>query len=371
MQSETVASRPVLPYDARSVMAAGICLASLFFDAFGWLLAIVGILLLRRAAFPARIKWILAAIALAPKILFLGVQSLRPPAELTFTIEPWTLATSSALWSWSTLLAGFGSVLVRSSGESPGAPEALVQPTSSGSPLLKAAGLALIAAAGWMLLGLGDDFQGIQAAGDGRWVLQHAVRGAVATFTRDEVASIEALDRRTRGSASFPVRIALTNGRTFSASTRSNTALEGLRKFAATADLRPGTARLRSSYHGDWTNGGSGLKLRDCMGTYEFVDERLGERSTIEIWPEKGRLAGKETILDRQGGHVRVLRGIKISDTGEMEFHGGFYALAQGQSKSAVSFSMRWDADAESGKFTKDGLEIGSKKFRKLRAQSP
>jgi glycopeptide antibiotics resistance protein len=72
---------------------------ALFFNALGWLLAIIGIFLLRRAVFQPRVKWILAAVAVGPKILFLGVQSLSAPVGLSFTIEPRTLATSSALWS--------------------------------------------------------------------------------------------------------------------------------------------------------------------------------------------------------------------------------------------------------------------------------
>ena len=345
-------------------MAAGLCLMALFFNALGWLLAIIGIFLLRRAVFQPRVKWILASVALGPKILFLGVQSLSAPLGLSFTIEPRTLATSSALWSWSILMAGFGSFLLYVPLKSRRAPDTPLGPTSSGTPLLKVLGLVLIVLAIIMLLGLSDDFQRIQDAGNGRWALKHAVRGAVATFTRDELASIEAIARRTRGSASYSVRVGLKDGRTFSASTRSVAAFQDLRKFATTAGLRPGTVRIRRLHGGDWTNGASGFTLHDCIGTYEYVDERRGERSTVELWLENGRLAGKETVLDGQRRYVQTLRDIKISDTGEMEFQESPYAASE-SSKSTVSFSLRWSAQGESGRFTKDGLEIGLKKYRK------
>jgi hypothetical protein len=370
MQSETLPSRLVLRYDARSAIAAGLCLLALFFNALGWLLAIVGIFLLRRAVFQPKVKWILATLALAPKILFLGVQSLSASPALSFTIEPRTLATSSALWSWSILLAVSGLLILyvprqlRGVPEAP-VPDAAMQSTSSGTRLLKLSGLVLIAPAVTMLLGLTDDFQRIEDAGNGRWALKHAVRGAIATFTRDELASIEAIERRTRGSSSYSVRVKLINGRTYSASTKSAAAFEDLRKFATTADLRPGSVRIHRPYGHEWTNGASGFTLKDCIGTYEYVDERRGERSTFEFWFQNDRLAGKETILDGQGRHIQMLRDIKLGDTGEVEFEESPYATAQEQSKSTISFSLRWSAQGESGRFTKDGLEIGLKKYRK------
>jgi hypothetical protein len=208
MHSDTLPSPPASRYDARSLTAAGLCLVSLFFDALGWLLAIIGIFLLRRAAFPRRVKWILGAIALAPKILFLGVRSLSAPVGLSFTIEPRTLATSSSLWVWSILLGGFGLWLLFGPLPARRALNAPVQPTSSGPLLLKLAGLVSIALAVIMLLGLTDDFQRIEDAGDGRWALKHAVRGATATFTRVELASIEGTaSRAARGPGRNSVRV--------------------------------------------------------------------------------------------------------------------------------------------------------------------
>jgi hypothetical protein len=51
MPSDTPVPSGVPPYDLRSLAAAALCVASLFFDTMGWLMAIVGVVLLRRAVF--------------------------------------------------------------------------------------------------------------------------------------------------------------------------------------------------------------------------------------------------------------------------------------------------------------------------------
>lgn len=359
---------PAIPkYDVRSVIAAGLCLSALFFDTLGWLLGIIGIFLLRRSVFQPTIKWILAALALAPKILFLGVRTLTAPAGLFFTFEPRTLATSESLWVWSILLAGFGVFLFVLPGRLPRAPNAPVEPSSGRTVLLRLAGLAAIVLAAAMLLGLGDGFHRIDDAGNGRWALVHAARGAVATFARDELASIEATENRaSRSGTSYFVRLGLTNGRSFSVSTKWPTSLDELRKFATTANLKPGTVRIQGRFGHNWTNGASGFTLRDCIGTYQYAGQLGSEHSTFEFWLDGARLAGKETLLEGQSKYVRPLRNIKISDTGEVEFEQGSYAEAGESSKTSVSFSLRWTPDGERGRFTKDGLEIGLKKYRKL-----
>jgi hypothetical protein len=86
---------------------------------------------------------------------------------------------------------------------------------------------------------------------NGRWVLKHAVRGAVTTFTRDELASIEAVESRTSRSGS----------RYRSAARRS-------------AHPPPLWAH--------WTNGASGITLKDCV--LSVREPALGERSTVEFW---------------------------------------------------------------------------------------
>jgi hypothetical protein len=366
MHPESLTSPPALKkYDARSIIAAGLCLIALFADAMGWLLAIVGVFLLRRSVFPRKVKWILAAVALAPKILFLGVRLLSAPQGISFPMEPRTLATSSSLWAWSIALAAFGVYLLCLPRSAPAAPNAPALPAGLRTGL-KVAGLVPIALAAAMLLGLRDDFQRIDDAGNGRWALKHAVRGAVATFTRDELASIEAVENRSsRSGSGYFVHVKLTDGRTFSAATTSAAAFQELRKFATTADLQPGKARIRPAYGSGWTNGTSGITLKDCIGSYEYVDERLGERSTFEFWVQSGRLGGRETALDGGRRYVHSLRNIVISDTGEAEFQKNTYAEVSEPSKSTISLSLRWSPQGESGRFTKEGLEIGLKKYRK------
>ncbi len=158
----------------RTLAAAALCVAALFFDAMGWLMAIAGVILLRRAAFSSRTKWTLAALALAPKILFLAVRSLGTPPGLSFTIEPMTLATSSSLWTWSVLLAAFGLFMIVRSRPAPPDPGAPPQPPSRQPLLLKSIGLAAVAAGALLLSGLTDGFHRIDDAGEGRWAIRHA-----------------------------------------------------------------------------------------------------------------------------------------------------------------------------------------------------
>jgi hypothetical protein len=364
MPSETPAPSRVPRYDLRSLAAAALCAASLFFDSMGWLMAIVGVVLLRRAAFRPRLKWTLAAIALAPKILFLGVRSMNTSPGLSFTIEPTTLATSSSLWTWSVLLAGSGLLLIFRARPEPPAPGAPPPPPTRLPLLLKVLGLAAIAAAAVLLLGLTEGFHRIEDAGDGRWALRHAARGTRATFIGAEVASIEATEnRQSRGGSSYSVRVALSDGRTFSVTTTSVSALQELRAFATTADLKRGTVRIVRRRDGTWTNGASGFALKDYVGTYEHADENAGEHTTIEFWIDGGRLAGKETVANGRSQYVRTLRNVKSSDTGELAFEPTTRVEAGKPSESTLSFSLGWSPTGESGRLTKDGLEVGVKTF--------
>ncbi len=368
MPSETPAPSPVPTYDLRSLAAAALCVASLFFDAMGWLMAIVGVVLLRRAAFPPRVKWPLAVIALAPKMLFLGVRAMSAPPGLSFTIEPTTLITSPSLWTWSVLLAGFGAFLMFWARPEPSVPGAPPQAETRKPLLLKVLGLAAIAAAAVLLLGLADGFHRIDDAGEGRWALRHAARGTMATFTRAEVASIQADEnRKSRGGSSYSVRVGLSDGRTFSVTTGSVSALQELRAFATTADLRPGTMRIVRRRDGTWTNGAAGFTLKDYVGAYEHADGNAGERTTIEFWIEGDRLAGKETVASGPTTYTRTLLHIRASDTGDVAFEPTTRAEVGKPSASTMSFSLSWSPTGESGRLTKDGLEVGVKKFARRR----
>ncbi|HLK48602.1 MAG TPA: hypothetical protein VKT49_10735 [Bryobacteraceae bacterium] len=352
--------------DAWSLSAASLCVLALFFDFFGWVLAVAGIVLLRRAAFSRTVKWYLAAIAIAPKILFFGVRSLAAPGGLSFAIEPRNLATSSSLWAWCIFLMAFGGYLLLQARRPPQEAHAPVQPGSYRSLMIGGLGVAAIAAAVVLLLGVMDGFHWINEAGRGQWALRHAVRGNVATFTGSDVRSIDATERYSqRGGSSYSVRVALADGRSFAVSTKSAAALDELRKFSTTANLTGGKVRIVHHRGALWTNGSSGFRLPDCVGTYEAVD--AGEaRSTYEFWLDGERLAGKETLVETPGRHVRMLRNIKVGETGEFEFEGSPYvdAARPDQGKLAVSFG--WSSKGETGRFVKNGLEIGLQKYRKL-----
>ena len=306
----------------------------------------------------------LAVLSLAPNILFLGVRGMSAPPGLSFTIEPTTLTTSSSLWTWSILLAGFGVFVMFRARPAPPEPGAPPRPETRQPLLLKGLGLVAIAAAAVLLLGLTDGFHRIEDAGEGRWAIRHAARGTMATFTRAEVASIEANEsRQSRGGSSYSVRVGLSDGRTFSVTTKSTSAVQELRAFATTADLRPGAVRIVRRRDGTWTNGASGFTLKDCVGAYEHTDGSTGERTTIEFWMEGDRLAGKETVANGPAKYVRTLRNIKAGDTGELTFEPTTRAEVGKPSESTMSFSLSWSPTGESGRLTKDGFEVGVKKF--------
>jgi hypothetical protein len=215
-----------------------------------------------------------------------------------------------------------------------------------------------------LLFGLTDGFHRIDDTGDGRWALRHAARGTRATFTRAELASIEVSENHhSRGATSYTVRVGLSDGRTYSVTTKSVSVLQELRAFATTADLRPGTVRIVRYREGTWTNGVSGFTLRDYVGTYEQSDGNTGEHTTIEFWIEGGRLAGKETIVNGPSNHALTLRNIRVSDTGELAYEPSTLVEVGKPSASTMSFSLSWSPTGETGRLTKDGLEVGVKKF--------
>ncbi len=363
MQSQVGPAAQAPRLDTRSLIAAGLCVMALFFDWLGWALAIAGIVLLRKAAFSRRAKLLLATVALAPKILFIGVRSLNAPQGLSFPIEPRNLATSSSLWTWSIFLVAFGLFLLFMPQRAPQDPAVLQR--SRRSPLLVALGLAAIAAAAVILLGLIDGFHRIDDAGGGRWALRHAARGNRAVFGAGEVASIYAEERySSRGGTSYSIRVALAGGRSYSVTTKSSAALDELQKFAATAGLPAGKVRIDRRFT-RWTNGASGFTLKDCVGAYEQAEASGGSRSTYEFWLDNGRLAGKETVAGPEGRRVRVLRNIKVSDNGAFEFDSGGYAEASQQGDGKMAFSLRFSAGGETGRFAGNGLEVGLQKYRK------
>lgn len=354
-----------LRLDARSLTAASLCVLALFFDFFGWVLALAGIFLLRRAAFSRTVKWCLAAIAIGPKIAFLGMRSLSTPGGLSFPIEPRNLATSPSLWAWCIFLAAFGGYLLFQARRPSQEPNAPVQPRPYRFLAIAGLGLVAIAAAVVLLLGLMDGFHWINEAGRGQWALRHAARGNVATFTGSDVRSIEATERYSqRGGSSYSVRVALVGGRSFAVTTKNSAALDELRKFATTANLSDGKVRIVRRRGALWTNGSSGFNLHDCLGTYEAADPG-GVRSTYEFWLDGDRLAGKEILVESPGRHVRMLRNIKVTENGQFEFEASPYLEAAQQDQGKLALSFGWSSKGETGRFVKNGLEIGPQKYRK------
>jgi hypothetical protein len=340
-------------HDFRSVVAAVFCILAAFFDTFGWLFAVLGIVLLRRSVFRRTTKWALAAVALLPKLLFLGARILRAPAGLSFQIEPSTLATSSSLWAWSIVLISFGVFVALQSRRPPADRFGPPRPETRGPRSLAVLGFVLVAVGLVVLIGPFDGFQRIDDAGSGRWALVHTAWGTRATFGRQQVSLIEGTENHSsRRSSSYSARVTLTDGRTFAMTTKSGDAFRELKKFATTANMPPGRVRI-VPYHGQpWTNGPPAFTLRDYVGTYDYADQGGPERRTIEFWVESDRLLGKEAVADRASNYVRNLRNIKVSDTGEMEFELATQADMRKVSEATTAFSLQWSSAGEDARLT-------------------
>lgn len=364
MQTETNAP-PSRANDATLSTAAVLCcLGAVYFNALGWLLAIVGIVLLYRSPMRSRTKWLLAAGALVPKIAFLIISRAEAPRGLSFEFDPWTLATSTSIWFWSLLLIGFGERAIAASRRPPALlPGGVVPMAHPGRNRgLVALGLVFIAVGAMILLGPFDSYQRIDDAGGGRWALHHAVRGNVATFARGEVALVECRENHaSRGASSYSVIVRLTDGRSFSVTTRSQNPFEEMRRFVATADLAPGRARYVPYHEPAWSNGG-GFTLKDYVGAFEYADK--SERRRIEFRLDGDRLAGKETVTEAGNDpYVRTLNNIKVSDTGETWFAMATRAEARDLPGDRMRFSFQWSSDAETARLTKAGFEVGPRRY--------
>jgi hypothetical protein len=121
--------------------------------------------------------------------------------------------------------------------------------------------------------------------------------------------------------------------------------------------------RIVRRREGTWTNGATGFTLKDYVGAYEHEERSTGERTTIEFWIEGDRLAGKETLSHGAIQHVRTLRNIRASDTGELAFEPTTIAEVGKPSESTMSFSWSWSPTGETGRLTRNGLVVGVKTF--------
>jgi hypothetical protein len=342
------------------------CVLALFTEGFGWFFAIAGIYMLRRSSFSSSARWVLGAVALGPKVLFMGMRAMNAPSGLSFPIEPTTLATSSTLWAWAGLAIGLGLFFLMESRRPEFPLDAPVRDQPRLGLVLPILGVASVVGGVVLLLGLSDGFQRIDDAGHGRWALHHAVKGTVAEFSNSELATIDVQQRRSRRNNPYEIMVGLKDGRAFSITTQAASARDELRKFATTANLPPARLRIVPLRGAAWTNGSSGITLQDCVGVYELIDPNARPRSTLEFWIENERLAGKETIADSARRHVRVLRNLKLSETGEMEFQPASYIEAsQRKADNRISISFSWSPQTETGKFIPGGFQTGVQKYRK------
>jgi uncharacterized membrane protein YdcZ (DUF606 family) len=358
---------PAKGIDGRSLAAAGMCILALFIDGFGWLLAIAGIYMLRRSSFNTGTRWVLGTVALGPKLLFLGIKAMNAPPGLSFTIQPSNLATSSALWAWTGLMIGIGVILLLQSRRQEHPANEPFQSQPKYEWLVPLIGVAMVAGGVALLLGLQDGFERIDDAGHGRWVLHHAVKGRVAEFSGGDVSEILVEERHhSRGSNDYAVKFGLKDGHSYSVTLKTAFIIDELRKFATTANLAPGKLRLVPYRGATWTSGNSKITLKDCIGVYEMSDANAHRRSTVEFWIENERLMGKETVNDTGQPQVRVLRNIKLDETGEMEYQPASYLEASHQKEENVTrISLSWAPQAESGKFIPGGFETGGQQYRK------
>jgi hypothetical protein len=213
------------------------------------------VVLLRRTVFRPRLKWILAGLALAPKILFAGVRLMTAPAELAFVIEQRSLANSPALWSWSILLAALGIVILTVPIEGRNRqefPPAQPERSSSPSPLIRLVGLVRLAAAVIMLLeGSQTIFSALKtrekAGGRSSTLCAARSPGSGRRMSRLSKAS----PRRGADPSTTPSRsnsrMAGPTPRPRNPPIRSWTCV----KFAVTADLRPSAVHLHPYFGSD------------------------------------------------------------------------------------------------------------------------
>jgi hypothetical protein len=86
-------------------------------------------------------------------------------------------------------------------------------------------------------------------------------------------------------------------------------------------------------------------------------------RAAIGAIHESERPAGKETIASGASQRVRTLRNIRTSDAGEVTFEPTTRAEVGKPSAETTPFSPNWSPAGEIGWLTKDGLEIGVRRF--------
>ena len=342
---------PVPIGTAKAVAGVVCCVASPLFDPLDYVLTVVGLILLwGGSGFSVRARLVATAVVLPPRVAPLLLSALAGPGDFSFVLNPSAPATSSSAWGWYGLLWAVCALLMllfSEKGNALLAGAGLQQASAPGTRYERAPVLLIIPALlvlAWAtngLLGLKNEFEWVEAANAGAWDLKHSVRGTVATFTADTVASIDGREEGHTDKPTYHIRFALKSGDARVMSTRSPSAFGEMKKLAATMELPPGRMQLKSVSGEAWTNGRFTVKAR--TGTYEAANGNLVELRL----DQSGRLTGTESVLGSGGErHTRPLRAVKVTEDGGIEYRTGIFT-------SSV------------GKFEEDGLVIGGTKFRK------
>lgn len=342
---------PVPTGTAKGVVGLVCCLASPFFDPLGYIMTVVGLILLwGGSTFPASARLVATALVVPPRIAPLVLSALASPGDLSFVLDLSPPATSSSAWGWYGLLwAICGLVVLLSSRQSNdllagaglrnASPPGLRREGSPFLPMIPA--LLVLAWATSVLLGSKNQFEWVEAANAGAWDLRHSVKGTVTTFTAGTVASIDGREERDKDKATYHIRFALKGGGAWAMSTRSPSAFGEMKKLAATMELPSGRMLLKFASGGTWTNGHFTLKSR--TGTYEAANGNLVELRL----DQSGRLSGAETVVGRDGKRLtRSLRAVKVSEEGGIEYRTGAFSRSYGN-------------------FEEDGLMLEGTKFSK------
>jgi hypothetical protein len=359
---------PVPIWTAQAVAGVVCCVASPLFDPVGYVMTLVGLVLLwRRSGFSLHVRLAATAVVLPPRILPLLLSALAGPGDFSFVLNPHPPATSSSAWGWYGLLWAFcavllliftekGAALLASAGlrRARSAPGGDSVRRERASILLVIPAALVLAWATKAVLGLNNEFEWVEAAPAGAWELKHSVRGTVATFTAETVAFIEGREEGHPDTPSYRIRFAFKNGNARVMSTRSLSAYGEMKQLAATMALPPGRMQLKSAAGEAWTNGRAGFTLKEYAGTYEaangnFVELRLDQN---------GRLIGTESVLGSGGERLtRALWSVKITEDGGIEYRTDMFA---GSVRNfAVSYGL------SRGEFDKDGLTMDGTRFSK------
>jgi hypothetical protein len=193
------------------------------------------------------------------------------------------------------------------------------------APILYFAGaLLVLALAAIAVLGSKNDFEWVEPSGSA-WALKHTVRGTVARFSADAIASIEGREEAIEGEVAYRIRFAFRNGQERTVSTSSPSAFREMKQLAAALELPAGRMRLTPASGEAWTNGG--FTLKSCTGRYTAAS---GDVIELRLDPA-GRLTGIESSSGGSGGKARQLRAVKVAEDGSLEYRTGFLSSGAGR----------------------------------------